>query len=283
VLDEERRKQTMTTPDRIASLMLAVGLVFGGCNKKEESGSVTPGSGTAPTSKDVPASVIPPTGAEPTNVEPTAAASTTPTPPQLQSPQESARAAFSAQRFEEVCQYLIAARFSPEVCDYLARTARGVRTPPPRMDAWLASQGVRLLNGAIVGPEDPSRNEYEVLVDGEPTLLIAEFTQMESDLIEFEFWAQEIGSREVKMAGGRMRALPLYREWPLYVAIVDIDGFEGDQRAGAARELLEHLVGEWERLYAAPPGAPPPSTPPPPVDAEALPATTTACVFPRAA
>jgi hypothetical protein len=200
----------------------------------------------------------------------------------VQSPQESARAAFSAQRFEEVCQYLVAARFSPEVCDYLARTARGVRAPPPRMDAWLASQGVRLLNGVIVGPEDPSRNEYEVLVGGEPTLLIAEFTQMENDLIEFEFWAQEIGSREVKMASGRMRALPLYREWPLYVALVDIDRFEGDQRAGAARELLEHLVGEWERLYAAPPGAPPPSTPPP-ADAEAPPATTTACAFPRAA
>lgn len=166
-------------------------------------------------------------------------------------PQERAQAALDESRYEDVCAYLVSRGFSSVICDWLVATARANRDRPlstDRFERFLRDQHVRRVSGSIVGWYDEAHNEYEVRVGGRPAILVASETAFETTG-RFTMWAQQHGTSDEVLNSGREVSVPVYREWPLFQAILDTARARGDAAAPAAVSLLRELLRAWETDY----------------------------------
>lgn len=174
-----------------------------------------------------------------------------PPPPPPPDPSVLASAALEAGRYEEVCAVLATEGFSPEVCEWMAATARntpGRSLPSRTLEKFLRAQHVRRVGGSIVGFYDEANNEYEVRVGGRVAILSATETSY-STTGHFSLWAQSAGTSEETLNSGRDVSIPVYREWPLFKAIRDTATARGDDAAPAAVALFSEVLRGWPGDY----------------------------------
>lgn len=188
---------------------------------------------TAPSSTDpAPEPMIAPTPAEPTALE-------------------RAEVALGERRYDDACGYLVARGMSQVVCDWIAATARtndDQALSVDRFERFLREQHVRRVSGSIVGWYDEAHNEYEARISGRTAILVATETEFETTG-RFTMWAQERGSSDEVLESGREVSVPVYREWPLYDAIIEMARVRGADAGPAAIALLRELLRGWESDY----------------------------------
>lgn len=191
------------------------------------------------------------TARPPTSAPPEPEHETPPPPPPEPTPLERAEAALGENRYEDVCAYLVSRGLSSVVCDWIVATARAnddQALSTERFERFLRDQHVRRVSGSIVGWYDEARNEYEVRVGGRTAILVASETAFETTG-RFTMWSQQYGTSEEVLTSGREVSVPVYREWPLYQAILDVARARGDAAGPAAVSLLRELLRAWETDY----------------------------------
>lgn len=224
----------------------------------------------------------PPSSASPiASPEPEPTPPPPPTPPPEPSALERAQAAMEAGRYEEVCGYLVGVGMSPVVCDWVVATARANHDQSlsvDRFERFLRDQHVRRVSGSIIDWYDEAHNEYEVRINGQTAILVASETEF-ATTGRFTMWAQQYGTSDEVLATGREVSVPVYREWPLYDAIMTMARARGDAAGPAAVNLLDEMLRGWETDYCyAPepdglgecyvdPNLPPPGVTPPTAEA----------------
>lgn len=204
-----------------------------------------------------------------------------PPPPPEPTPLERAQAALDGGRYEEVCTYLVSTGLSQIVCDWVVETARtndDHALSVDRFERFLRDQHVRRVSGTVVGWYDEAHNEYEVRIGGQTAILVATETAFETTG-RFTMWAQQHGTSDEVLASGREVSVPVYREWPLYDAIMSMARARGDAAGPAAVSLLGEMLRGWESDYCytpdpdglggcyVDPNLPPPGVTPPTAEA----------------
>jgi hypothetical protein len=166
-------------------------------------------------------------------------------------PLERAQQALTGGQYEEVCTYLVSVGFSDIICAWIADTARSNddrALSSARLERFLRDQRVRRVSGSIVGFYDEANNDYEVRVAGRIAILEATETSFETTG-RFTLWAQQHGTRIEVLTNGREVSVPIYREWPLASAILEMARERGDDAGPAAIALLNELLRAWEADY----------------------------------
>jgi hypothetical protein len=141
--------------------------------------------------------------------------------------------------------------FSDIICAWIADTARSNddrALSSARLERFLRDQRVRRVSGSIVGFYDEANNDYEVRVAGRIAILEATETSFETTG-RFTLWAQQHGTRIEVLTNGREVSVPIYREWPLASAILEMARERGDDAGPAAIALLNELLRAWEADY----------------------------------
>jgi hypothetical protein len=166
-------------------------------------------------------------------------------------PLERAQQALTGGHYDEVCTYLVSVGFSDIICAWIADTARSSddhALSSARLERFLRDQHVRRVSGSIVGFYDEANNDYEVRVAGRIAILEATETSFETTG-RFTLWAQQHGTRVEVLTSGREVSVPIYREWPLASAILEMARARGDDAGPAAWMLLQELLRSWESSY----------------------------------
>lgn len=216
-------------------LIATIVVVIAGCSGGSETPPPTPAASSPAPTATVSPPAPPPAAVTP--VEPT--------------PYERAEHALGEGRYEDVCTYLVSRGFSPTVCAWVVDTARASRDrslSTREYESFVRAQHVRRVSGTVVGWYDEAHNEYEVRIGGRTAILVATETSFETTG-RFSMWAQQHGATEEELTSGRVVSVPLYREWPLHSAILDVARVRGDAAGPSAVTLLGEVLRGWEEDY----------------------------------
>ena len=140
--------------------------------------------------------------------------------------------------------------FDQAMCDFLERTAAGEspRLSSRQFERFLRSQKVANTRGRIVDWYDEERGEYEARIGGRIAILITRGSGFQTTG-GFRMWMQRVGTSEEELANGRMAAVPLYMEWPMYERIREVASSRGEEAVVFAKLALAMLVRTWEEEY----------------------------------